>query len=405
MGDKSQEGGSWTSSRSRGEKASFWFISGIWDAGRHRRDLEFSEKCRSGQYRVRPLDKEERPRVGTNQWDLLSHLLPNHGRIRFNQPGKVPRCLPRQVVWYIQLHIEENIIIVPPGNALLLWHKTLTQFLSFLCYDQELLLLPAEIIWMGPSSNISIKVFSFWRTHWHWPAESHWWATTKKGGFLAPCGSTLGRRLEAQRVAYSRPQLAEWTRVARIRGARKNAKISEIQRLPSPCWSADSCDPSLCAGRLPSAGMLRPLAGRTVTTNKVWQGVGWGAVQVRRSWPNLVSWCNRGRGWKTFDQRFSPSWKCGGDEFYLSWGLAVIVSPERKEGENLRVAFTELTQIHRAGCLKKSKFYRIEHLQAATGGSSLRIVFCRFSLKTKRDQSLLSHIYGKIWLHSIQFWL
>ena len=63
----------------------------------------------------------------------------------------------------------------------------------------------------------------------------------------------------------------------------------------------------------------------------------------------------------------------------------MIVSPERKEGENLRVAFTELTQIHRAGCLKKSKFYRIEHLQAATGGSSLRIVFCRFSLKIKRD--------------------
>ena len=67
MGDKSQEGGGWTSSRSRGEKASFWLISGIWDAGHHRRDLEFSEKCRSGQYRVLPLDKEERPRVGTNQ--------------------------------------------------------------------------------------------------------------------------------------------------------------------------------------------------------------------------------------------------------------------------------------------------------------------------------------------------
>ena len=130
-------------------------------------------------------------------------------------------------------------------------------------------------------------MFSFWRTHWHWPAESHWRATTKKDGFLAPCGSTLGRRLEAQRVAYSRPQLAEWTRVARIRGARKNAKISEIQRLPSPCWSADSCDPSLCAGRLPSAGMLRPLAGRTVTTNKVWQGVGWG----------LCKWGGAGQSW------------------------------------------------------------------------------------------------------------
>ena len=67
MGDKSQEGGCWTSSRSRGKKASFWLISGIWDAGHHRRDLEFLEKCRSGQYRVLPLDKEERPRVGTNQ--------------------------------------------------------------------------------------------------------------------------------------------------------------------------------------------------------------------------------------------------------------------------------------------------------------------------------------------------
>ena len=120
------------------------------------------------------------------------------------------------------------------------------------------------------------------------------------------------------------------------KGARENAKIS-----PSPCWPADSSDPSLCAGRFPSAGMLRPFAGRTVTTNKVWQGVGWGALQVRRIWPKLVSWCNRGRGWKTVDQRFSPSWKCGGDEFYLSWGLAVIVSPERKGGENLRVAFTE----------------------------------------------------------------
>ena len=68
----------------------------------------------------------------------------------------------------------------------------------------------------------------------------------------------------------------------------------------------------------------------------------------------------------------------------------MIVSPERKEGENLRVAFTELTQIHRAGCLKKVSFTELSICRLdsspATGGSSLRIIFCLFSIKTKRDQ-------------------
>ena len=63
----------------------------------------------------------------------------------------------------------------------------------------------------------------------------------------------------------------------------------------------------------------------------------------------------------------------------------MIVSPERKEGENLRVAFTELTQIHRAGCLKKSKFYRIEHLQIGFLSCYRRFIFknCFLSFLTK----------------------
>ena len=58
-------------------------------------------------------------------------------------------------------------------------------------------------------------MFLFWRKHWHWPAESHWRARTKKGGFLARCGSTLGR---AWRRSASRIPGLSWQSELRAEG-------------------------------------------------------------------------------------------------------------------------------------------------------------------------------------------
>ena len=62
-----------------------------------------------------------------------------------------------------------------------------------------------------------------------------------------------------------------------------------------------------------------------------------------------------------------------------------------------------------AGCLKKTQFYRIVNLHTgappATGNPFLKIVFFwSFLTKTKWDQAILSHVYGKIWSRSTQFW-
>ena len=40
------------------------------------------------------------------------------------------------------------------------------------------------------------------------------------------------------------------------------------------------------------------------------------------------------------------------------------------------------------------------------GSASLKVVlFWSFLAKAKGDQAFQSHVYGKIWPHSIQFWL